>query len=401
MTEARNGENNKTLSIGIESAELTELVSRAKAGDEEAYERLMRLYAEPILVYCRTMTHSEQDAQDAAQEVAISVWRSIERLESPYAFTKWLKRLMVFVVSDVYRKNTAALAHRADFDEAEDVPDADIHNLPEQIAVRDEARGELFELIQKLPSSQKNALYFFYYEDMDYKQIAETLDITVGSVSSNLKKAKKNLKKLMEKQAEKTKSILENLSGAAIGPAAMGPAISAAFQGEAQRLAANGLIHQFCAQAAQAPHIASSMTGKAIFHDAVVRHGLSGAAKTGIAVAVSAGVALGGLFIYQSQEEPPDRTISYTASHAVISFVTGDEIGKNVNPVTASITVGDNEGQATGWRIVNASGTKVAQGDGLSLSVPEGLSAGMYTVIWDVANSYGAVSEVSRDFYIQ
>jgi len=402
MPQATNQENKKTLTTSSENRELTELIAQAKAGGTDAYERLMRLYAEPILVYCRTMTRSEQDAQDAAQEVAIGVWRSIHQLESPYAFTKWLKRLTVYVVSDFYRKSNAESARRADFDEAQDARDGDIRNHPEHAVVRDEAKNQLFDMIRELPPSQKNALYFFYYEDMDYVQIAKTLDISVGSVSSNLKKAKKNLKKMAEQQSKKTENILENLHGAAAS-AAMGPAIAGAFQSEAQRLSANGLVNHFCEKAAEAAHFLPDGTGN-VFLDTAAKHGIPRTGQVFLGTGIVAAAAVCTLLLLtppQGQAPLPDQTIQYAASNAQIEFTTASDVGKNVNPTNAEISVNDNEGQVSGWRINDGSGAEIARGDGPSIQIPGGLADGKYTVIWEISNIAGAVSEASRDFYIQ
>jgi hypothetical protein len=93
------------------------------------------------------------------------------------------------------------------------------------------------------------------------------------------------------------------------------------------------------------------------------------------------------------------KDIRYKAENAVISFETNSPLGDAVDPVGASIAVNDDEGTATSWAIKDAGGAVAASGDGDSADIPA-LAPGLYVMSWDVVGDGGAVSVVSREFFV-
>lgn len=86
------------------NAELETLVRRSVQGDKDAFERLCRMEAQPIIYYCIKVLGNRQDGEDAAQEVFIQMQQSIHSLKAPEAFVSWVRKLTLNVCGKMRRK---------------------------------------------------------------------------------------------------------------------------------------------------------------------------------------------------------------------------------------------------------------------------------------------------------
>lgn len=90
-----------------EPAEVTALVERAKTGDAEAFDGLMRLYERRIIAIAMQMGLSREDALDACQDSFVKVFRYIGRFRSGESFFKWLYRIAINTIYDQMRISRA------------------------------------------------------------------------------------------------------------------------------------------------------------------------------------------------------------------------------------------------------------------------------------------------------
>ncbi|MDR2611151.1 MAG: RNA polymerase sigma factor [Clostridiales Family XIII bacterium] len=402
--------NNKKYNLSLNN-ETTEIVLRAIAGDADAYEELIGKYSKYIFSLINGMTHIS-NVEDIAQEVAIAVFRNITTLKSPYAFTSWLRTLTVNVCRNYNDKEKRHTGMDVDMEQLADVSEDTPANLPEESFEKQNASALLYTFIDKLPKAQRQAVYLHYHEGLKYKEIASLLQISTATVGTNIIKAKNSLKKMIENNAGTKEDLLTSLRSAAIGPV-----IAGAFDYGVSAHVTEAALSKFGGSVmAKVSLVANRAPDQAVI-------GAMNAAKTAkaasaakvAAVTTTFVVAAGGIGLYYAQSiedtkptptpEPKPAAVEYekvvyNAANAEIIFeVTGDK-GKNVDPVSALLVVGDEEGLPQGWRITDGAGAEVAAGSGGSLDVPAGLAPGKYTVTYDVANEAGAVSKVIRDFYI-
>lgn len=373
------------------------------SGDVEAYEALIKKYSRYIFSLVNGMTHVS-NIEDVAQEVALTVYRNITALRSPYAFTAWLRTLTVNVCRNCNDREKKRAGMDTDMEQLDGVSDDDRESMPEDNLDKKNANKLLYELIDKLPNAQRQVLYLHYREELKYREIAELLNVSTATVGTNIVKAKKSLRKMIEAQAGVKEELLTSLRGAAIGPA-----IAGAFDCGVSVHITEGSLSKFSS-------IVMEKAG--MIANRVPDHAISGAAdatkSTGrgakIATAASLTVLIGvfvGFFIYNMQEDTPappavveQETVVYHAVNAEILFEGNDGRGNNVNPVEVALIVGDEEGMPQGWMIAREDGSEAASGTGGSFSVPGDLAPGKYTVTYDIANKDGAVSKAARDFYI-
>ena len=88
-----------------ESREVTALVDRAKGGDAQAFEGLMRLYERRVILLGMQMGLSREDAMDSCQETFVKVFRYIGRFRTGESFFKWLYRIAIHMIYDQLRKS--------------------------------------------------------------------------------------------------------------------------------------------------------------------------------------------------------------------------------------------------------------------------------------------------------
>ncbi len=162
-------------------------------GDETAFEQLLSVYAKSILFRVRNMIQDPGDAEDAAQRIAIEVWKSIHTLKSPYAFSAWLKRICINVCSQVNDRRGRQTERVRPIDEADRFEEERSEYLPHEDLERQEASARMYAYIQRLPQSQRTALLLHYYDGMSFKEIAKALGSAQSTVASNAMKGRRNL----------------------------------------------------------------------------------------------------------------------------------------------------------------------------------------------------------------
>jgi RNA polymerase sigma-70 factor (ECF subfamily) len=181
---------------------LNALIQQAIAGNAVALEQLCKLYAKTILFQVRLLVRNKEDAEDVAQRVAIAMLRDIQKLRSPYAFRSWLQRLII----NACNKQNTQTQRESERTESLSFADAVIDESPEaqleDTVISRDMRRLVGGYLERLPAAQAIALTLYYYEELSYKEVAAVMDVSIGSVSNTISKAKQNLKKLLKERGE-------------------------------------------------------------------------------------------------------------------------------------------------------------------------------------------------------
>jgi RNA polymerase sigma-70 factor (ECF subfamily) len=179
----------------VQTVNETELVTRAQNGDRNAFSELVRIHAQGVMNVIYRMCGDVQIAEDAAQETFIQAWLHLSSYRPQTSLRNWLYRIAVNAATDMLRKGKRILPNAL-----EDLQLKDPQPGPEALF----ARGERTALIQKavlsLPDASRAVLVLREYEGMSYHEIADALDIPVGTVMSRLNYARKVLKEKLEKK---------------------------------------------------------------------------------------------------------------------------------------------------------------------------------------------------------
>jgi len=174
--------------------EVVQLVKQAMRSDDsvwgEIYEKTHRYVYFMALKFLR----SEQDAQDITQEVYIQAIRSIGQLYSADSFFGWLRSIVYSKCKDLVKKKKPTLLEDEAQGWLENIPEIDDKFLPDMTLDSAESRRMILELIDALPYLQRQAVMFYYYDEMTIDQIAALMECPAGTVKSRLNYARQQIK---------------------------------------------------------------------------------------------------------------------------------------------------------------------------------------------------------------
>lgn len=161
---------------------------RCQLGERAAFDELIQRWHGPIWQYVRRLSDDDA-AHDIAQEIWLRVLRGIGRLRDPTKLRAWLFGIAHRTWIDTLRKKYAVVV--ADLDEA------DRHEIPDPMAA-EELEQELIAMereLSRLPPIEREALTLFYLRELSLHEIAQALDIPIGTVKSRLHRARRMLRR--------------------------------------------------------------------------------------------------------------------------------------------------------------------------------------------------------------
>jgi len=167
------------------------LVRRCQSGDRDAFGLLVRRYAGRAVGGATVLLGNRDDALDASQEAFIRAWRNIRRFNGRSRFYTWYAALMRNVCLSRLRRRRrrGTMAELA----AEPPARADQWD-PAVLAERNEQIDRLWRAIGALPLHHREVIDLSHFQHLSYRQIAEALDVPLGTVMSRLHNARKALR---------------------------------------------------------------------------------------------------------------------------------------------------------------------------------------------------------------
>lgn len=170
-----------------------ELVTQAQHGDRNAFGELVCLHAQGIRNVIYRMCGDIQIAEDAAQEAFVQAWLHIASYRPGTSLRNWLYRIAVNAATDIVRREKRIIPNNI-----EDMALKDPLPTPETLLSRLERTALIQKAILSLPDASRAVLVLREYEEMSYHEIANTLDIPVGTVMSRLNYARRLLKEKLQ-----------------------------------------------------------------------------------------------------------------------------------------------------------------------------------------------------------
>lgn len=172
-----------------------ELVRAAAKGRTDAFEELVRLHEKKVYALTLRMCGNPEDARDAAQEAFLSAWRGLPSFRGEAGFSTWLYRLASNAAIDQLRRNRRQ-RKEASLDAGEmDTPDQSPG--PQEAAEGSELQRAVADGLASLSEDHRRILLLREYQALSYDEIAQTLDMDLGTVKSRISRARRALRKIL------------------------------------------------------------------------------------------------------------------------------------------------------------------------------------------------------------
>lgn len=200
-------ENSNELGPKADAEEDVQLVKLAQKGDSRAFDQLVSKHRGKIYAMIVNMVKNDADAWDLAQEAFIKAWRALPKFEGKARFSTWLFRISHNVVYDWIRKRKI----QGDGELNDEILNPDKIELgapttphhaarPDEAMEREELRAQLESAISKLSAEHREVIMLREIQGLDYKEISEITNNSIGTVMSRLHYARKKLQTALTNQ---------------------------------------------------------------------------------------------------------------------------------------------------------------------------------------------------------
>ena len=170
------------------------LVDRARRGDMDAFEVLVRRYRNDVYALCYYFTRNREDAWDLSQEVFIKAHRALAGFRGDAGFKTWLLRIAANQSKDQLKKRRL---QTTPYDDAWQPADAETGQTPGEAAEASEIGAAIDTAVSRLPAKHQMAFVLREYKGLSYQEMAEVMQCSVGTVMSRLFHARRRLQQLL------------------------------------------------------------------------------------------------------------------------------------------------------------------------------------------------------------
>lgn len=179
-----------------------ELVKKVKDGDIDAFEDIIKKYEKKIFSLIYNMLRNENEIEDIAQEVFIKVYKNLDKFHGDSSLYTWIYKIATNLCLDQIKKRKDIIYMdeklRVNDDEVEIQIPSD-EKTQDELYEQKELKQKLEKCIEKLPEKQRAMIVLRDIKGLAYDEIAEILELKLGTVKSQINRARLKLKELLEK----------------------------------------------------------------------------------------------------------------------------------------------------------------------------------------------------------
>lgn len=184
------------------------LIERAQAGDRSQFDLLIRKHEKRAYQYAYRLTSNPEEAMDIVADAFVRVYNALPNFRGQSQFTTWLYRILTNCYLDLKKKDKSK--RQVSLDQPIDTGDGeaatrqyeDPSQRPDESAEKLERERKVQTALRKLPDYQQAMLTMFHVDMLSYEEIAEALDLPLGTVKSRLNRARLSLRELLMKDEE-------------------------------------------------------------------------------------------------------------------------------------------------------------------------------------------------------
>lgn len=181
-----------------------QLILKIQSGDDEAFEQLFWRYKDRIIAAVYAIVRNRQDALDITQECFVRVYKNIHKFQPKTKFFTWAYRIAYNLSIDRYRRKKTSKEvefdndYQKNFAHPDDLMAPSLGVNPERVYARAELGEQIAKAMDNLSEKHRSIIILREIDGLSYNEIAETLDIQVGTVMSRLHHARLNLQKALK-----------------------------------------------------------------------------------------------------------------------------------------------------------------------------------------------------------
>ncbi len=182
------------------------IISMALNGEERAYTELLHRYYDSIYFLLLRKIGNNNDAEDLTMETFGKAFNSLKQYTTAYAFSTWLYRIAINNCIDFVRKKKS---RPQSFDTGVDFYDPDNTHFeskylnPEDLVIKEQKAVEVRKMIKTLKPRYANIIELRYYKEMSYEEIANEMQLPLGTIKAQLYRARKLLTPLVNAKNDK------------------------------------------------------------------------------------------------------------------------------------------------------------------------------------------------------
>ena len=180
---------------------IIEYVKRARVGDNEAIKELYNLTIHTSYFMARKFIKDEQDANDVVQDAYITAFKKISQLEDDSKFPNWLNRIVANKAKDYLKKKKPTVFSNITSEEQnveEFLEDETIEFKPKDQYEYEELKNAMSDIIDNLSEENRMCILMYYFQGLSVGEIADTLELSSGTIKSRLNYGRKHIKKEVE-----------------------------------------------------------------------------------------------------------------------------------------------------------------------------------------------------------
>lgn len=174
---------------------LEQLIIKCKKNNRKAQGELYGLYATKLFTLCLKYSKNYAESEDNLQDAFLTIFNKIKQYSGNGSFEGWMKRIVINTALQRYRKASILDVIKDDILE-EEIVEVEVERVPLEF---------LLEIIQQLPDKYRLAFNLYVLDGFSHKEIAEMLNVSVGTSKSNLSRARRILKEKIEENQFKNK----------------------------------------------------------------------------------------------------------------------------------------------------------------------------------------------------
>src|SRR5665213_3134625 len=178
-----------------------DLVRAAQKGDMTAFEEMVGRHRDKIYARAYSMMRNEEEALDLSQEAWVKSWQRLKQFQGDSSFGTWMTRIVINLCLDQLRRRKR---QRTESIEEMDEESGGVERQmpvvnanPTERLERGELRKRIDQALEQLSHEHRTVLVLHEFEEMEYKEIARTMDCSIGTVMSRLFYARRKLASLL------------------------------------------------------------------------------------------------------------------------------------------------------------------------------------------------------------